>query len=79
VLALLERHHAALRRVVASAVQHGIPVPALSASLGYLDALRSERLSTNLVQAQRDAFGAHGYRRVDDPDGPAHHSAWLAP
>jgi 6-phosphogluconate dehydrogenase len=78
VLALVERHHAALRRVVAAAVQHGVPAPALSASLTYLDALRSERLSTNLVQAQRDAFGAHGYRRVDDPDGPVRHSAWLA-
>jgi 6-phosphogluconate dehydrogenase len=54
-----------------------VPVPAFASSLGYFDALRSARLSTNLVQAQRDAFGAHGYRRVDDPTGPARHSDWL--
>jgi 6-phosphogluconate dehydrogenase len=73
----LERNHTSLRRVVSAAAQHGVPVPAFASSLGYFDALRSARLSTNLVQAQRDAFGAHGYRRVDDPTGPARHSDWL--
>jgi len=56
---------AALRRVVTTAVQLGIPCLALSASLGYFDAYRTERLPANLTQAQRDYFGAHTYRRTD--------------
>jgi 6-phosphogluconate dehydrogenase len=51
--------------VVQTAVGLGIPVLALSASLAYFDAYRSERLPANLTQAQRDYFGAHTYRRVD--------------
>ena len=53
------------RYVVQTAVELGIPVPALSASLSYYDAYRSNRLPANLTQAQRDYFGAHTYRRVD--------------
>ncbi|MEM9382500.1 MAG: NADP-dependent phosphogluconate dehydrogenase [Planctomycetota bacterium] len=68
---------AAWRRVVGAAVASGIPVPGMAASLAYYDALRTERLPQNLVQAQRDAFGAHTYRRTDDPDGPPVHSDWL--
>jgi 6-phosphogluconate dehydrogenase len=49
----------------------------MASSLAYYDALRTARLPQNLVQAQRDAFGAHTYQRVDDPDGPAVHSDWL--
>ncbi|MGI6367191.1 MAG: NADP-dependent phosphogluconate dehydrogenase [Anaerolineae bacterium] len=56
---------AALRRVVSVAVQLGIPCLAMSASLGYLDAYRTEFLPANLTQAQRDYFGAHTYRRID--------------
>lgn len=74
---LIEKYHADLRRVVAGATSRGIAVPALAATLGYIDQLRTERLPTNVVQAQRDAFGSHGFRRVDDPDGPAHHADWL--
>jgi 6-phosphogluconate dehydrogenase len=55
----------ALRRVVQAAVGMGIPVLAMSASLAYFDAYRSDRLPANLTQAQRDYFGAHTYRRVD--------------
>lgn len=73
----LDRSQDAWRRVVGSAVSAGIPVPGMAASLAYYDALRSERLPQNLVQAQRDAFGAHTYQRVDDPDGPFVHSEWL--
>ncbi|MEW6179363.1 MAG: NADP-dependent phosphogluconate dehydrogenase [Chloroflexota bacterium] len=54
-----------LRRVVITAVEQGIAVPAMSASLAYFDAYRSERLPANLIQAQRDFFGAHTYRRID--------------
>jgi 6-phosphogluconate dehydrogenase len=56
---------AAWRRVVAAAAQHGIPTPAFSSSLAYYDGIRAERLPAALIQAQRDFFGAHTYRRVD--------------
>ena len=59
------------RRAVQTAIGLGIPMPAMSASLAYYDAYRSERLPANLTQAQRDFFGAHTYRRVDR-DGPVH-------
>ena len=60
-----------LRQVVAMAVQRGLPVPALSASLSWYDSLRQARGSTNLIQAQRDVFGAHGFARLDK-DGVFH-------
>jgi 6-phosphogluconate dehydrogenase len=63
------------RRVVQAAVGMGIPVLALSASLAYYDAYRSERLPANLTQAQRDAFGAHTYRRIDREG--TFHTAWI--
>jgi 6-phosphogluconate dehydrogenase len=62
--AILSRQEA-LRRVVVTAVQLGIPCLAMSASLAYFDAYRTERLPANLTQAQRDYFGAHTYRRTD--------------
>jgi 6-phosphogluconate dehydrogenase len=55
----------AWRKVVTTAVEWGFPVPAMSASLAYFDAYRRERLPANLIQAQRDLFGAHTYQRVD--------------
>jgi 6-phosphogluconate dehydrogenase len=58
-------HQEDMREVVCQAVQAGIPVPALMVSLGYLDALRSDWQPANLIQAQRDYFGAHTYERVD--------------
>ena len=67
----------AWRRVVGAAIAAGIPVPGMAASRAYYDALRAERLPQNLVQAQRDAFGAHTYQRTDDPDGPSVHTDWL--
>ena len=57
--------HAALRRIVGLAAEQGIPVPALSASLAWYDGCRSRRLPANLIQAQRDYFGAHGFERTD--------------
>ncbi len=65
------------RRIVAQAVGAGIPVPGMSAGLAYYDSYRSPRLPQSLTQAQRDAFGAHTYRRTDDPDGPPVHTEWL--
>jgi 6-phosphogluconate dehydrogenase len=63
------------RRVVVMATQYGIPVPAFSTALAYYDSYRSERLPANLLQAQRDYFGAHTYQRVDQ-DG-TYHTEWL--
>ena len=67
---------AAWRRVVTTAVNLGIPVPAMSSALAYFDAYRSERLPANLLQAQRDYFGAHTYERVDKPRGEFFHTNW---
>ncbi len=72
----LNEAQAAWREVVATAVVHGIPVPAMSASLAYYDAYRSARLPANLLQAQRDFFGAHTYERIDRPAGQAFHTDW---
>jgi len=66
----------AWRRVVATAVTLGIPMPATSAALAYFDGYRSERLPANLLQAQRDYFGAHTYERVDRPRGEFSHTNW---
>ena len=66
----------AWRRVVATAVQLGIPVPALSSALAFYDGYRRQRLPANLTQAQRDYFGAHTYERVDRPRGQFFHTNW---
>jgi 6-phosphogluconate dehydrogenase len=64
------------RKVVSTAVRKGIPVPAFSTALAFFDGLRSERLPANLLQAQRDYFGAHTYERVDKPRGEFFHTNW---
>lgn len=64
------------RRVCATALEYGIPVPALSSALCYFDGFRSARLPANLLQAQRDYFGAHMYERVDKPRGEFFHTNW---
>jgi 6-phosphogluconate dehydrogenase len=64
------------RKVVAAAAIHGVPVPAFSSALAYYDSLRSAVLPANLLQAQRDYFGAHTYERVDRPRGEFFHTAW---
>jgi 6-phosphogluconate dehydrogenase len=66
----------AWRRTVSTAVTMGIPVPAISSALAYFDGFRSARLSANLIQAQRDYFGAHTYERVDRPRGQYFHTNW---
>ena len=65
----------ALRRVVASCAMRGLPVPAMSASLAYIETLRRARGTTDLIQAQRDFFGAHGFERRD-AEGKDHHGPW---
>lgn len=64
------------RRVVSTAVELGIPMPAISAALAYYDGYRAARLPANLLQAQRDYFGAHTYERVDKPRGEFFHTNW---
>ena len=64
------------RKVVMTAVKMGIPTPAMSSALSYYDSYRSERLPANLLQAQRDYFGAHTYERVDKPRGEFFHTNW---
>jgi 6-phosphogluconate dehydrogenase len=67
----------ALREVIGLAVRYGVPVPAFSASLSYLDQYRTASLPLNLTQAQRDFFGAHTYERVDKQG--VYHTEWEAP
>jgi 6-phosphogluconate dehydrogenase len=72
----LNSSHRAWRTVVAAAVKKGIPVPAMSTALAFYDGYRSERLPANLLQAQRDYFGAHTYERLDQPRGTFFHTNW---
>jgi 6-phosphogluconate dehydrogenase len=73
---LLSKTQQNWREVVSLATLNGIPVPAFSASLGYYDSYRAERLPANLLQAQRDFFGAHTYERTDKPEGEFFHTDW---
>lgn len=73
---ILDRGQTPWREVVALGVINGIPVPAFSASLAYYDSYRSARLPANLLQAQRDFFGAHTYERIDRPAGQFFHTEW---
>jgi 6-phosphogluconate dehydrogenase len=72
----IARSQAAWRKVVATAVRNGIPVPAFSSALAYYDGYRNARLPANVLQAQRDYFGAHTYERVDRPRGEFFHTNW---
>lgn len=72
----VEKAQDSWRRVVTTAVEMGIPVPAISTALAYYDGYRHERLPANLLQAQRDYFGAHTYERVDKSRGEFFHTNW---
>ena len=65
------------RRTISVAISNGVPVPAMSSSLSYFDGYRSERLPANLLQAQRDYFGAHTYERLDGKKGEFFHTEWI--
>ncbi len=73
---IIKKCEPAWRRVIASAVQAGIPAPALSSALNFYDGYRAARLPANLLQAQRDYFGAHTYERIDRPRGEFSHTNW---
>ncbi len=72
----VEKAQASWRRVVTTAIQLGIPLPSMTSALAYYDGYRHERLPANLLQAQRDYFGAHTYERVDKPRGEFFHTNW---
>ncbi|NMA22803.1 MAG: NADP-dependent phosphogluconate dehydrogenase, partial [Spirochaetales bacterium] len=73
---ILKETHQSLREVVSLAAMAGIPTPSLSAALSWFDGYRTERLPANLLQAQRDYFGAHTYERVDKKRGEFFHTNW---
>ena len=75
----VERVQENWRKVVALAATHGVPTPTFSSALAYYDSYRSARLPQNLLQAQRDYFGAHTYERVDQPRGQFYHIDWPDP
>ena len=72
-----EKAQSAWRHVVKTAIDLGVPVPAFATALAYYDGYRSARLPANLLQAQRDYFGAHTFERIDDQRGKFHHAEWL--
>ena len=73
---LVQQHQQAWRSVIATAIQHGVWIPAFSSAISYFDGYRTGRLSTNIIQAQRDYFGAHTYERLDKPRGEFFHTNW---
>ncbi|MBU1798126.1 MAG: decarboxylating NADP(+)-dependent phosphogluconate dehydrogenase, partial [Bacteroidetes bacterium] len=72
----IEEAQQSWRKVISTAVMNGIWVPALSTALEYFDGFRNDRLPANLLQAQRDYFGAHTYERIDKPRGEFFHTNW---
>jgi 6-phosphogluconate dehydrogenase len=72
----LRATHGSLRAVVAEGALAAIPTPALAAALGYFDMMHQARGTANLLQAQRDYFGAHTYQRIDRPAGESFHTDW---
>jgi len=72
----IDQAQTSLRSVTATAITHGIPVPCHSSALNYYDGYRTARLPANLLQAQRDYFGAHTYERIDKPRGEFFHTNW---
>ncbi len=75
----IDQYQVNWRKVVSIASLHGIPIPTFSSALSYYDAYRAERLPQNLLQVQRDYFGAHTYERIDQPRGNFYHLDWPHP
>ncbi|HLJ49985.1 MAG TPA: decarboxylating NADP(+)-dependent phosphogluconate dehydrogenase [Bryobacteraceae bacterium] len=73
---VLNNYHESWRRAIIQAIESGVPTPAFSTALSFYDGYRSERLPANLLQAQRDYFGAHTYERIDKPRGQYFHTNW---
>ena len=75
--AAIDKAQPSWRRVISTSVQLGLPIPVFSAALSYYDGYRNGRLPANLLQAQRDYFGAHTYERTDKPRGQMSHTDWI--
>jgi len=73
---IIQKNQKSWRSVVSTAIENGIPVPAMSSALAYYDSYRNDRLPANLLQAQRDYFGAHTYERLDKARGEFFHTNW---
>ncbi|CAN5322470.1 decarboxylating NADP(+)-dependent phosphogluconate dehydrogenase [soil metagenome] len=73
---VLNEYQTSWRRAVIKAIEYGVPTPAFSTALSFYDGYRTERLPANLLQAQRDYFGAHTYERIDKPRGEFFHTNW---
>ena len=73
---VLNKYHGSWRKAMIHAIEIGVPTPAFSTALAFYDGYRTERLPANLLQAQRDFFGAHTYERVDKPRGEFFHTNW---
>ena len=73
---VIEESEAGWRRICGLAIASGVPAPAMTTALSYFDGYRCERLPANLLQAQRDYFGAHTYERVDRERGEFFHTNW---
>lgn len=73
---VLNKYQASWRRAIIHAIEIGVPTPAFSRALAFYDGYRTQRLAANLLQAQRDFFGAHTYERVDKPRGEFFHTNW---
>lgn len=76
IILLIQSNWNALRRVVGQVSASGISIPCFQASLSYLETYTQSQSTANIIQGQRDYFGAHRYQRVDDPNGPSHHTIW---
>ena len=72
----LNEYHPSWRRAIVQAIEHGVPTPAFSTALSFYDGFRTARLPANLLQAQRDFFGAHTFERLDKPRGEFFHTNW---
>jgi 6-phosphogluconate dehydrogenase len=72
----LNQYQSSWRKAVIHAVELGVPTPAFSTALNFFDGYRTARLPANLLQAQRDYFGAHTYERIDQPRGKFFHTNW---
>ena len=73
---VLNAYQASWRRAIVQAIDYGVPTPAFSTALSFYDGFRTARLPANLLQAQRDFFGAHTYERIDKPRGEFFHTNW---
>ncbi len=76
IVVLVKKLKPSLNKIVAQSILEEIPIPCLSEAINYLNAFSVAKCSANLIQAQRDYFGAHSYKRIDDPSGKNYHTHW---